>query len=296
MSLELVGYLILLLIFLIIIFFWKNYDNLEFTTLNGIAKKVSKFEKLNSDDFKKKKEYYRDIIYRYSPVLLSYIDDFELDLPRDIVGNIMALEIKKCLKIENGIFINKENVVKYQKNINNVDKYILQNINDGILEINADEIKKVVQKEGLQEKLLEKNVKEVKINTNNLIVMLVIFSIIFSILSILVVCGVKSVGLIYIMIVLMILFLLLLILSYMVFSYKDSLAIYRKQNPFFRTEKGNEVNRQLEGLKDYLQDYSDMKDKEAKMIEIWEDYLIYSVIFHQNNVALKKYLKYIKIN
>ena len=38
-----------------------------------------------------------------------------------------------------------------------------------------------------------------------------------------------------------------------------------------------------------------MKGKNAEMISLWEDYLIYAIIFKQNNIAQTKYLKYIKI-
>lgn len=68
------------------------------------------------------------------------------------------------------------------------------------------------------------------------------------------------------------------------------------QHPFFRTKLGNELNNKLEGLKLFLKDYGNMKDKEAESIILWEDYLIYSIIFHQNDIAIKKYIKYIQIN
>lgn len=67
-------------------------DNVEITS--PMAKRIARIQKLNINDFKKNENYYRDIISQYSPPLLSYIDDFILDLPRDIIGIVMQLEKK----------------------------------------------------------------------------------------------------------------------------------------------------------------------------------------------------------
>jgi uncharacterized membrane protein len=62
-----------------------------------------------------------------------------------------------------------------------------------------------------------------------------------------------------------------------------------------RTSKGRELNQKLEGLKNYLKDYSLMDEREAKEIELWDDYLIYSVMFGQNKKIIEEYEKYIEI-
>ena len=67
-------------------------------------------------------------------------------------------------------------------------------------------------------------------------------------------------------------------------------------NKFYkRTQKGKELNQKLEGLKHYLKDYSLLSEREAKEIELWEDYLIYSVMFGQNKKVIEEYEKYIEI-
>ena len=62
-----------------------------------------------------------------------------------------------------------------------------------------------------------------------------------------------------------------------------------------RTEKAKELNSKLEGLKSYLKDYSNLKDNEASNIVLWEDYLIYSVIFKQNKKIISEFKKYYEI-
>ena len=51
-----------------------------------------------------------------------------------------------------------------------------------------------------------------------------------------------------------------------------------KKNSYIRTKKGEELNENLEGLKNYLKDFSTMHEKDEKSLTLWEDYLIYSVI------------------
>lgn len=67
-----------------------------------------------------------------------------------------------------------------------------------------------------------------------------------------------------------------------------------KKNNCIRTSKGKEVNERLEGLKNYLKDFSIMNERDEKSLAVWEDYLIYSVIFNQNSKIVKNiYDKYI---
>ena len=74
------------------------------------------------------------------------------------------------------------------------------------------------------------------------------------------------------------------------FSYNEA-----KGNKFYkRTPKGKEINKKLEGLKLYLKDYSLLSEREYKEIELWEEYLIYSVMFGQNKNVIEEYEKYIE--
>ncbi len=60
-----------------------------------------------------------------------------------------------------------------------------------------------------------------------------------------------------------------------------------------RSSKGKEINEKLEGLKSFFQDYSMLSEREAKEVELWEDYLIYSVMFGHNKKIVEEYEKYI---
>lgn len=90
---------------------------------------------------------------------------------------------------------------------------------------------------------------------------------------------------------------ILLVLDFPIF-----IAIYlytyirkSKKNSYIRTNKGKEINERLEGLKNYLKDFSTMNERDEKSLTLWEDYLIYSVIFKQNTKIVKNiYDKYMK--
>ena len=133
---QLLGWILLIGIIFVAIWCYKNAD-VSSIVANITANKVSKMEKLSSSDFNNNHNYYRDIIYNYSPILLSYIDNFELNFPRDIVGTIILLEQKGYLYIENGIFINSSIDTS---SLSILEKYILQNINSGKLTINSKDI------------------------------------------------------------------------------------------------------------------------------------------------------------
>ena len=69
-----------------------------------------------------------------------------------------------------------------------------------------------------------------------------------------------------------------------------------KQNGYIRTKKGEILNENLEGLKNCLKDFSTLHEKDENSLTLWEDYLIYSVIFNQNTKIIKNICdKYLKI-
>lgn len=58
------------------------------------SKKVRK-TKLSSNDINDYNGYFRDILKEYSVSVLSYIDDFKLDYPSDLIAMLLQMEYKK---------------------------------------------------------------------------------------------------------------------------------------------------------------------------------------------------------
>ena len=54
--------------------------------------------------------------------------------------------------------------------------------------------------------------------------------------------------------------------------------IEEKRNPAIRTEKALEISGQLKGLKNYIKDYSNIKDYGTENINLYDEYVVYAVI------------------
>ena len=51
---------------------------------------------------------------------------------------------------------------------------------------------------------------------------------------------------------------------------------------------------QVEALKNYLKDYTLLDEQEKDGIVVWEEYLVYSVLFNQNKKMIEKYKSIVK--
>ena len=55
------------------------------------------------------------------------------------------------------------------------------------------------------------------------------------------------------------------------------------------SEKGKDLNLKLMGLKNLIKDFSNMDERDKNELVLWEDYLIYSVMFGNNKNIVDKY-------
>ena len=230
--------------------------------------------KLNIDDLKKNSKYYRDLIKKYSPAVLGYIDNFEVN-NSTVVATIMSLELKGA--VDNNLLNIKDiDVSKLDEN----EKYIYSNISN-LKNIQINEFKKLVVEDGkryklIQDKKITKDEFEKGIEKLIVPVVIVIFGFILSIIT--------NNDMIF-----LISFLGGIIGYIILFFSKVTSKAMSEIDPYVRTKKAENLNEKLEGLKKYLKDYSSLKEKTADELVIWEDYLIYSVIFSQNEKIIKEY-------
>ena len=68
-------------------------------------------------------------------------------------------------------------------------------------------------------------------------------------------------------------------------SYTGNYQLIKSQS-YKRTPKGEIVNKKIEGLKIYMKDYSLLDQREQEELVVWEEYLIYSVIFDLNSTSI----------
>lgn len=237
----------------------------------------AKFEYIKKINFSREKEYYREILKKYSPIVLTYIDNFKIEKRKDLISILLVLKLKKKIQIEkNKLIIIDTNV----ENLTKVEKYIIDNIQNGKLELpHFGYINTYVEEEAVNDGLIIK-AEYIKEKTAKKKRQLIIMGIIIFIIQIIIiitpfnlslinffVLGISSFGeMIY----------LLIAIPYY-FSY-----CYMANNSYKRTSKGKEINLKLEGLKNYLKEFNNLDDKQQNDLIIWEEYLIYSVMFNLN--------------
>lgn len=269
-------------------------------------KKVRK-ESMTINDFNKEKTYFRDIIDNYSPSEISYIDDFDVDLEKDIIATLLKLELKNVIKInENNIEIINENII-----LNRSETLILNKIkNNKLNQIDAFELKDEAISDCLRNELIVKNPVKVKAKKEmkpifseytfikSFIFWIVIFiplcffnSQVVDFLNNVVVPNIN----IILPIILILIFIIILIkyIKLYTFTY-DAAYVQEKNNSFIRTKKGEEVNKKIEGLRNFLNDFGNIDSKEKSELIVWEDYLIYACLFGINNDIINDLKKFIK--
>ena len=253
-------------------------------------KKYSK-DKLEKIDFKNE-NYYRDIINKYSPAVLSYIDDFQLE-EKDIVATIMSLKLKKKLSIENEIKVINDN----ENNLDENEKYIFKHLkNNTYKNINMIQFEKMVIKDCLNYKLLkEKNDIKKKILKKVIFIICIYILIFVSFFNFPYLYSKfdENIAIIFLLIM-CILFLSIIIFPFAAIIHIRTYYLMNANNPYIRNKVAKNINTKLEGLRNYIKDFSKLDERQYNEIELWEDYLIYSVILGENSKIVEEVMD--KIN
>ena len=258
--------------------------------VSGIKRTIKSVRKesLSKIDFSKDKDYYRDILKNYSPAELSYVDDFEINIKREVVATLLKLELKKKIEInENEILVLDSNLIDFKKS----EKYILIQVNNGKVNlVNGQYFKNLIREEATEDELVERNTpisifRGLLRRHNKKIIYSIVMSIICMIAS-----GIMEYSDFvenndtFLIIFIIIFAISMFYLAGTLFASFIGGFVYLilKSTSDHRTPKGEEVNKKIEGLKQYIKDYSMLDQSEREALEIWEDYLIYSVIFDIN--------------
>ena len=257
-------------------------------------------DNLSKIDFAKDKEYYRTILKIYSPAELSYIDDFRVNYKREIVSTILSLELKGKIKIESdGISI----LDNSDENLRKTEKYILKNINNKKVRLtDSGYIESYAQDEAIEDELIIKNTEQIGIER---VKKKIFFQIITSFIALLVfvILRIYYEKMKNINTGLQIINIIFSILSFSIIFFEVSYGfigtlVYSlmQRESYRRSEKGEELNKKIEGLKQYIKDYSLLKNKDKDALKIWEEYLIYSVIFDINDTNIvQEILNFVEI-
>ena len=245
-------------------------------------------ENMSKIDFVREKEYFREILKGHSPAELKYIDDFKINAKREIVAILLNLKLKKRIEInESSIKVINPSLEGLKK----TEEFILKNINEGKVKIgHSGYIESYAQDEAIEDELITANTKEegekrVNKRFKKTAIIWILLFIIFGIIC----SNVERINVIENNIIKSLLTILLVVFSIFIFiSFSitpiTSITYFLLQtNSYKRTKKGEELNKKIEGLKQYIKDYSLLDEKEQKDLLLWDEYLVYSVIFDINS-------------
>lgn len=220
-------------------------------------------------------KYYRDILDENSAGVLSFCYNKKLNYEDIIVVTILIFQKNNVFQIDNA-----KKTISLSKNnktiLNEYELYFYKKIKKIGNTITFEELKNII-KDGIFKRnfinLIKQDSKEngyfktKKSNTNFFLIVILIYS-----MSILLVASFlaqsKIIGVKTVMISILFVFLLLY------FAY-----IERKNN-YIRTLKGIKITAKLEGLKNFIKDFSNIEDKNIKEILLWNYYMVYAIIFN----------------
>ena len=278
---ELSQYLLIVNILILIItpMYYIIYNIREKRKTKNAEEKII----IKNIDFK----YYMDIIEKYSPATLSFILDgmeFDKDLAASIIYLINKgyLELKQDNKItrtdKDNSGLSKDLKIICNSDVNHLlayrrlknknikeqqEAYIASQTNRQWME----QVEKEAEEDGL---VIERK----KYKITSILSILCIIETVYTL-------TIENYGLFFFSIFL---FFLLVFLK---------MSAYDK-NKWVKTQKGYELYSKIVGLKNYIKDFSTLSEKELKEIEIWEDYLIYAIIFNNTSKLNKDALEFYK--
>lgn len=272
-----------------------------------IEKILNKTQQLSINDVINKKEYYRNIINDYSISELYYVDKMECDIKFSVALILLMLINKKIIKIENDNIVilntNNDNLKKSElcikNNIKNgkINIYNLYDV-DNIIDLSNKQsimdlynnkfdlskirsINKVIEDECIEDDLIhnEKN------KTRSILLITVIITSLLCVVWLLILSFFfQNIDGTVIMIPVVIILMNVLFFKHIISLEK---TLYK------RTFKGNKINNYLNGLKHFIKDFSNIDDERIQSIKLWDDYLIYSVMFKNNIKVLDEINKVI---
>lgn len=231
---------------------------------------------LDFKNYDKNLLYYRDIINDYSIGELTFIDGYDLDYPKDIIAVIIKLQLLNRISINDNVIkvINSDT-----SGLKESEKYIMSMIHDGIIVLNSDgDYLKHIKNELINDGLIVKR---------TLIKDTLLGSIVMTIYFVLFIFLLNQYHLYEAMDNNWSFFVILLILfGNAIVALGLSLSLINRHS-WKLTSKGKDLNTKLRGLRNFLLEFSEIDDKDEKHAVIWEDYLLYSVMFGINKRVIK---------
>ena len=209
-------------------------------------------------------KYYRDIVGDIPPAMLSIIYNRHINTEDQIISTIIYLNEKQVINIENNKIIvmnNQDQLLEHEKNI---IEYLNGKINN--YEFSSDYSSLLMtdlEKQGYVVTKANDFVDMTELMQLTVIWIMISLIILMPIIAPLIEMGV------------------LLIFPYVfaIISISFYKLISKKIIPVIRTDKALELSSKLNGLKNFLKDFTIISDKQIEEIKIYDDYILYGIIF-----------------
>lgn len=270
-----------------IIIIWEKYKRLFIIPIIAdILFVIIRFKHFRKEDFINNELMYREIIDKYSVIGLAYVDSFREETYKYVAITLLSLQLKGRIQLKDDeiVIIN----TKDQYALRESEQVVLNSIASGKLIIkDSNYFKSLAKKEAIEDKLI-KDDKEMKRNSLKLdrkmiksfLIYIIGISVIFFNVS---TVFSKWTGEYFkafevFEIAVYLLSVVYLATAICINAIVKSISAENAE----RTELGEEINIKLEGLKNYVRKYSLLHKRDKKELELWREYLIYSVMFGQN--------------
>lgn len=281
---TIINYFMMIVLFIAFYLWYQKYYHYRLTESSFIATK---------------NRYYRDILRHYSVDVLSYVQNLKLEYPSILVAMLLQLEHKKIITLTEESIIIRENIDQTQ--LLDTEQYLLNNIKDGILYLSHyDQYEKVVEKEAIKERLLttkeypkKRLIKDIIFSLLGFMMVVTLYIITYMKITTINFENHPYMALIIMMVLVLTPIILLIYLIARIISY-SLLSLQLKTNFSYVNSKGKNIKQKLDGLKNFLHDFSLLSERGKEELGLWEEYLIYSVLFNQNSSIINQYQKLIR--
>lgn len=261
------------------IIFYKGYlfitlIGIIFFIINKLKIKLSikKIHEKENNQNKINFEYYRDLLEEYSPGILAFCYNKNLEYEDVIISTLLSFDnkyIKLDMKNKNIYILPNKNYEKLKK----YENYLLENISKISENVKFEDLKKIINDTYFKSNFLNLIKEDCKNSSyfktiyhkSNLLTFTLFISFIMLIISTLLYSmellykDIIFVGILNITIIIILMFL-------------------QRKNSYMKTNKGYEINLKLNGLKNYLLDFSNITNRNINEIKIWDYYIIYTII------------------
>jgi len=235
-------------------------------------------------------EYYRDILTGVSPLLVGYLENYHLKYETDIAAILLKMYKDEKIDFQDGEVIKGKEEITSPDEIKVYNLIISKHTKDEKETKLEDEMYKEAKKSGYIAEEKSKSFPSIFmyifscLGACEVIVLAVLVSQSF----------IPSYGnvwkfspLVAVAVTIAVLFAFFLYISTGYVNYNRGYVL---------TPKGADLREKIFGLKRFIKDFSMLSQKEKEDVMLWDDFLIYSVIFGQNKKIKRDILKHYNID